>query len=1800
MPIHNSLRGASTAARRFRGPWAAASAFSSTPRRLLLLSSALFGLVALLRFSPHSALDIRLRYRASNEQSSSSSHITRDYRNNAEQAPWVEAETSPKRLRKSVGYEVNPGYVPGEWREGNSREGRRKLRRELLYVEWRARVNALSAERAENGPWWARGEWSWAEKGEAEESGEEWRMEEEQWVREEREGKLQDMPTGGNEGGSEGGSEGGDEGGNEGVSENEGSDDALLLAPGAAMAELADQNDESADYRYESADDKNESAGDRDESAGNSVLGSSDTDGRLAVGKGEFGEREEGKEEEGEEEREEEEGEEDDGEEEGGEEEEGEEGGGDDYNSDEERGEEEKEGLGEDEEGEGDEDGEEGEEGDGGDGGDGGAGEGSQPSQPSQPAPAPGAAAGDSVKEAAQGALDVPLPEVTETGDAAAADVPVSKAPVKGLPGGSHGLPNWAVMVMQREKWEEEAEREEARERDIDDARVALAPLLVAMRGESASGEEGSRGEERTRGEERESGNEREKGVGERGKEEEDVEQERIYTGPLNNEQFGAAAAPGASVDIYAGGTVLRDGLVDANDAASNEDGDGDGDGQGEKSGGREGVRTSGEGGEEVKRGGRGEETAGGEVVIPDASRGRGQHMKVRPRWVGSDMGALGRQKRFGGKEWRGAAQGGRREESGEGRRGMKGEKEGEGEKEKEMDRDGERGRMGRLLRGLDVGEEGSGEAGGGGEGDGEDGRGERIDQRRGRTVGASEGMSEGLGEGVNTGMSEGGSEEREGVGREEGARGGEGISKRAEEVRGEEVRGEEVSVEELKRRVGLLVWPMPALIAAVGRQEAAISPLLQLSLLLGGRGAGTGEEEEEEGGCEWSNEEGGEWGSDYAGSSRVRQQDAAQKASREASREAAGRAFEAPQKSYDGSSRVWKRDAAQKASQEASREAAGPAAGQEARRSSQQAAGRAVLCAAFHRFLSSFLAPHRSLPALETAHGGGGGAGGAGGGGGGVGGGGGGGRGRGGAGAMGVGGGGEGGKGGQGQSLLARCRKLVGRLGHGPVSWWLRQVVLATWQLFTGWEERPLRGHGKESSFSGSGGSGSGGRMGQGSRGSESARAVLLLDSLHISVARNEEELEVGADESYVLTVGGAAPGHSSSAVIRIHANTTVGALRALETLSQLVRWHPASRLALLQGVPLTIHDRPRFPHRGLLLDTARHFHPVPFIERLLDSMSYAKLNVLHSHLVDSEALPIETPSFPRLWKGAHSPHERYSLADMGHVVGYAAARGIVVIPEIDLPSHSTAWGVGYPALLPAVKCTEPLDVSNEFTFRVIQGVLTDLRSVFPGRTIHIGGDEVNAGCWTSVPHIYKWRKEHRRTVKASIAYFVNRVQAIAAQLGWTTTVAGNRSPAQHGSMGVPHHPHECRGQRRRIAKKERWERVEPLFCPIPACFFPLLLTPPVLSSSSDQPTRPRLKTDQLPNMAAWGFRIVHTNAGGGWYLDSLQSRWEHAYREDPANLVLQVERERMESEEDGGDVWSGDGGSGGEWSGEEGWNSGREEGGGRVGSGEEGWNVGGGEGGGDVEGSGSGSGRGSGRGRGRGGGGGETPTAVLLERLRGRWRVEELGGAGARGGGDMGGGGDGDVNGGVESGSGGGMQKMGGEEGETRGGRGEDGGGETLRREAGEEQQGGEQGGGKESNMAVGRWEGGQGERGEEQQGGEQGRGKRSHMAVGGWEGDRGERGLGGDEGKGRDTSAGAGVRRRVLEWAGEGREVRGERQEGRRRSGEGKRRRGGGGRSLRSWQRGWWWEGRCVLGVRGSTPLNSWQQSGHVLLP
>lgn len=109
---------------------------------------------------------------------------------------------------------------------------------------------------------------------------------------------------------------------------------------------------------------------------------------------------------------------------------------------------------------------------------------------------------------------------------------------------------------------------------------------------------------------------------------------------------------------------------------------------------------------------------------------------------------------------------------------------------------------------------------------------------------------------------------------------------------------------------------------------------------------------------------------------------------------------------------------------------------------------------------------------------------------------------------------------------------------------------------------------------------------------------------------------------------------------------------------------------------------------YRGLLIDSSRHFLPLPAIKRTLDAMAWVKLNVLHWHLIDDEAFPMQFLSQPTMWDGAFSLQERYTKVglsflpltpfDIEEVVAYARARGVHVIPEFDMPGHAASWCVG------------------------------------------------------------------------------------------------------------------------------------------------------------------------------------------------------------------------------------------------------------------------------------------------------------------------------------------------------------------------------------------------------------------------------------------------------------------------------------------------------------------------------------------
>uniref|UniRef100_A0A7C9EL37 Beta-hexosaminidase n=2 Tax=Opuntia streptacantha TaxID=393608 RepID=A0A7C9EL37_OPUST len=254
------------------------------------------------------------------------------------------------------------------------------------------------------------------------------------------------------------------------------------------------------------------------------------------------------------------------------------------------------------------------------------------------------------------------------------------------------------------------------------------------------------------------------------------------------------------------------------------------------------------------------------------------------------------------------------------------------------------------------------------------------------------------------------------------------------------------------------------------------------------------------------------------------------------------------------------------------------------------------------------------------------------------------------------------------------------------------------------------------------------------------------------------------GVDESYNLSV----PAAGNPTYAHIEANSVYGALHGLQTFSQLCNYNFKTRLIEVGWVPWTIVDGPRFPYRGLLIDTSRHYLPVPVIKNVIDSMTYAKLNVLHWHIVDSQSFPLEIPSYPNLWKGAYSGSERYTMADAAEIVSYARRQGVNVLAEIDVPGHAGSWGVGYPSLWPSPECKEPLDVSSDFTFQVIDGILSDFKRIFNYRFVHLGGDEVDTTCWETTPRVSKWMEAHKMNGSEAYQYFVLKAQKIALSHGY------------------------------------------------------------------------------------------------------------------------------------------------------------------------------------------------------------------------------------------------------------------------------------------------------------------------------------------------------------------------------------------------------------------------------------------------
>ena len=262
-----------------------------------------------------------------------------------------------------------------------------------------------------------------------------------------------------------------------------------------------------------------------------------------------------------------------------------------------------------------------------------------------------------------------------------------------------------------------------------------------------------------------------------------------------------------------------------------------------------------------------------------------------------------------------------------------------------------------------------------------------------------------------------------------------------------------------------------------------------------------------------------------------------------------------------------------------------------------------------------------------------------------------------------------------------------------------------------------------------------------------------------------------VRVDESYTLEITGE---HA-----RLSASTPIGIYRGLETFLQLIDGDTHSFF-----VPsLKIEDRPRFRWRGLLIDVSRHFEPVEMIKRNLDAMAAVKMNVLHWHLSDDQGFRVESKVFPKLHQ-LGSDGKYYSQSEVREIIDYAQNRGIRIVPEFDMPGHSTSWLVGYPELAAAPGpykierqwgVFEPcLDPSKEEVYDFLDAFIGEMAALFPDEYFHIGGDEVKATQWNSSTNIRDFKARNNLSDNHELqVYFNQRLLEILTRhekkmIGW------------------------------------------------------------------------------------------------------------------------------------------------------------------------------------------------------------------------------------------------------------------------------------------------------------------------------------------------------------------------------------------------------------------------------------------------
>lgn len=273
--------------------------------------------------------------------------------------------------------------------------------------------------------------------------------------------------------------------------------------------------------------------------------------------------------------------------------------------------------------------------------------------------------------------------------------------------------------------------------------------------------------------------------------------------------------------------------------------------------------------------------------------------------------------------------------------------------------------------------------------------------------------------------------------------------------------------------------------------------------------------------------------------------------------------------------------------------------------------------------------------------------------------------------------------------------------------------------------------------------------------------------------------DIEQSADGNFLMEDAEAYTLSVKKRGIKVKAETDLGVIRAMMTLSQMLEVDGLT----LQLPKVKIKDEPRFAWRGLLLDSARHFFTVETVKRQLDGMEAAKLNVFHWHLTDDQGWRLESKKFPKLTE-LGSDGLFYSQSEIKEVVAYARERGIEVLPEIDFPGHTSALAIAYPELMTNPGPYEPedrwgvhkplMDPTKEGVYQFVDALVTEVTGLFPFPYVHIGGDEVDPEAWEAAEHVQEFVKNAGIEGSRGLhLYFNHRVGKILSKynrklIGW------------------------------------------------------------------------------------------------------------------------------------------------------------------------------------------------------------------------------------------------------------------------------------------------------------------------------------------------------------------------------------------------------------------------------------------------